>query len=37
MIAFSLVLFIGFKKYIPRFVGIGLAIAFVAYLISLLL
>ena len=37
MIAFSLVLFIGFRKYIPRFVGIGLTIAFVAYLISLLL
>ena len=37
MIAFSLVLFIGFRKFIPRFVGIGLAIAFVAYLVSLLL
>ena len=37
MIAFSLVLFIGFRKYIPRYVGIGLAIAFVAYLVSLLL
>ena len=36
MIAFSLVLFIGFRKYIPRFIGIGLAIAFVVYLISLL-
>jgi cation:H+ antiporter len=36
MIAFSLVLFIGFRKVIPRFVGIGLAIAFVAYLVSLL-
>ena len=36
MIAFSLVLFIGFRKSIPRFVGIGLAIAFVAYLVSLL-
>ena len=36
MIAFSLVLFIGFKKYIPRFVGIGLTIAFIAYLVSLL-
>ena len=36
MIAFSLVLFIGFRKYIPRFVGIGLAMAFVAYLVSLL-
>ena len=37
MIAFSLVLFIGFRKFIPRFVGIGLVIAFVAYLVSLLL
>ncbi len=37
MIAFSLVLFIGFRKHIPRFVGIGLTIAFIAYLISLLL
>jgi len=37
MIAFSLVLFIGFRKYIPRFVGIGLTITFIAYLISLLL
>jgi cation:H+ antiporter len=36
MIAFSLVLLIGFRKSIPRFVGIGLAIAFVAYLVSLL-
>ena len=36
MIAFSLVLFIGFRKVIPRFVGIGLAIAFAAYLVSLL-
>ena len=27
MIAFSLVLFIGFRKYIPRPIGIGLAIA----------
>ena len=36
MIAFSLVLFIGFRKVIPRFVGIGLAMAFVAYLVSLL-
>ena len=32
MIAFSLVLFIGFRKYIPRVVGVGLAIAFVVYL-----
>ena len=37
MIAFSLVLLIGFRKSIPRFVGIGLTIAFVAYLVSLLL
>ena len=37
MIAFSLVLFIGFRKSIPRFVGIGLTMAFVAYLVSLLL
>ena len=37
MIAFSLVLFIGFRKYIPRFVGVGLTIAFIAYLVSLLL
>ncbi len=36
MIAFSLVLFIGFRKYIPRPIGIGLAIAFVIYLGSLL-
>ena len=36
MIAFSLVLFIGFRKYIPRVVGVGLAIAFVVYLTSLL-
>ena len=36
MIAFSLVLFIGFRKYIPRVVGVGLAIAFVVYLVSLL-
>ena len=36
MIAFSLVLFVGFRKSIPRFVGIGLAIAFIAYLVSLL-
>tara|TARA_Y100000588_G_scaffold94353_1_gene102227 strand:- start:19 stop:657 length:639 start_codon:yes stop_codon:yes gene_type:complete len=37
MIAFSLVLFIGFRKYIPRFVGVGLAIAFAVYLASLLM
>ena len=36
MIAFSLVLFIGFRKYIPRVVGVGLTIAFVVYLASLL-
>ena len=36
MIAFSLVLFIGFSGYIPRPVGVGLAIAFVVYLGSLL-
>jgi len=35
-IAFILVLFIGFRKYIPRVVGVGLAIAFVVYLASLL-
>ena len=37
MIAFSLVLFIGFRRYIPRYVGVGLAIAFVIYLASLLI
>ena len=37
MIAFSLVLFIGFRGYIPRPIGIGLAIAFVIYLASLLI
>ena len=36
MIAFSLVLFIGFRGYIPRPIGIGLLIAFVIYLGSLL-
>ena len=36
MIAFSLVLFVGFRKYIPREVGVGLAVAFVIYLGSLL-
>ena len=36
MIEFSLVLFIGFRGYIPRSVGVGLAIAFVVYLGSLL-
>lgn len=37
MIAFSLVLFVGFRKYIPRSVGFGLAIAFAIYLGILLL
>ncbi len=37
MIAFSLVLFIGFRKYIPRPIGFGLAGAFIIYLASLLL
>ena len=37
MIAFSLVLFIGFRKYIPRPIGFGLAAAFIIYLASLLL
>ena len=37
MIAFSLVLFIGFRRYIPRYVGVGLAIAFAVYLASLLI
>ena len=37
MIAFSLVLFIGFRRYIPRVVGVGLAIAFTVYLGSLLI
>ena len=36
MIAFSLVLFVGFRKYIPKPVGVGLAAAFVIYLGSLL-
>ena len=36
MIAFSVVLFIGFRKYIPKIVGVGLAIAFIIYLASLL-
>ena len=36
MIAFSLVLFVGFRKYIPKLVGVGLAAAFVIYLGSLL-
>ena len=37
MIAFSLVLFIGFRKYIPRPIGFGLAAAFAIYLASLIL
>jgi cation:H+ antiporter len=37
MVAFSLVLFIGFRGYIPRPIGIGLAIAFLIYLGSLLM
>ena len=37
MIAFSLVLFVGFRKYISRSVGFGLAIAFAIYLGILLL
>ena len=37
MIAFSLVLFVGFRKYIPKPVGVGLAAAFVIYLGSLLM
>ena len=36
MIAFSLVLFVGFRKFIPKRVGVGLAAAFVIYLGSLL-
>ena len=36
MIAFSLLLFVGFRGYIPRPIGVGLAIAFVIYLGSLL-
>ena len=37
MVAFSLVLFIGFRKYIPRPIGFGLAVAFAIYLGSLVL
>ena len=37
MIAFSLVLFVGFRKYIPRPIGFGLAAAFAIYLGSLVL
>jgi len=36
MIAFSLVLFVGFRKYIPKPVGVGLVAAFAIYLGSLL-
>ena len=37
IVAFSLVLFVGFRKYIPRPIGFGLAAAFAIYLGSLLL
>ena len=37
MIAFSLVLFVGFRKYIPRPIGFGLAAGFAIYLGSLLM
>ena len=37
MVAFSLVLFVGFRKYIPRPIGFGLAAALAIYLGSLLL
>ena len=37
MIAFSLVLFVGFRKFIPKPIGIGLVAAFVIYLGSLLM
>jgi len=37
MVAFSLVLFVGFRKYIPRPIGFGLAAAFAIYLGSLVL
>ena len=37
MIAFSLVLFVGFRTYIPRYVGACLAAAFAIYLVWLLL
>jgi len=36
MIAFSLVLFVGFRKFIPKPIGVGLMAAFVIYLGSLL-
>ena len=37
MIAFSLVLFVGFRKFIPKSIGVGLVAAFVIYLGSLLI
>ena len=37
MVAFSLVLFVGFRKYIPRPIGFVLAVAFAIYLGSLVL
>ena len=37
MIAFSLVLFVGFRTFIPRYVGAGLAAAFAIYIVWLLL
>jgi cation:H+ antiporter len=37
MVAFSLVLFVGFRRYIPRPIGFGLAVAFAIYLGSLIL
>ena len=37
MIAFSLVLFVGFRKYIPRYVGAGLVAMFAIYIVWLLL
>jgi cation:H+ antiporter len=37
MIAFSLVLFVGFRKYIPKPIGFGLAAAFAIYIGSLVL
>ena len=37
MIAFSLVLFVGFRRYIPRPIGFGLVGAFAIYLGSLVL
>ena len=37
MVAFSLVLFVGFRRYIPRPIGFGLAVAFAIYLGNLIL